>query len=195
MDQDLFTLLFQKTITSIIAIGSLFYSTIDGVNAAFDPVSLIPEGRQVYVSTRLINCYSEDLDRIFHSGQQIDIYFRIELLEKGPRDVPVHTEEFYHSVQYYPLDDEFSVYKSSTNEYLDHLDLAQAKENLAQINGYPVSTGRRIASGKQYTFRVTAWMDKIQVQGMEEPLNLMFYWSSLKPTRESEIFNRKWIQQ
>jgi len=189
MEPSFFSLLSRKIVATIISIGSLFYSTIPGVNATFEEIDLSLEGNRLMVSTQLSNCYSEALDQIFRSGMGIQIHFRVEVIPENSGR-PVSETTFYHSIHYSLLDDVFDVYRSESQETYLNLNLKTAKDYLAEIEDVPALYMNQLDSDENYYLRLTAWMDKIQLQGMEEPLNLMFYWNSIKPTGLSRTFNK-----
>ena len=189
MEPSFFSLLSRKIISTVISIGSLFYSTIPGVNATFDKIDLSLEGDRLLVTTQLHNCYSEALDQIFRSGMTIKIHFSVQVLPVNSLK-PVSEITFYHSIHYSLLDDVFDVYRSESQETYQNLNLKTAKDYLAEIEEFPALFMNQLDPDKAYYLRLTAWMDKIQLPGMEEPLNLMFYWNSIKPTGLSRTFNK-----
>jgi hypothetical protein len=189
MEPSFFSLLSRKIVATIISIGSLFYSTIPGVNATFEEINLSLEGNRLMVSTKLSNCYSEALDQIFRSGMEIKVHFRVEVIPINSVR-PISETTFYHSIHYSLLDDVFDVYRSESQETYQNLNLKTAKDYLAEIEEFPALFMNQLDPEEEYYLRLTAWMDKIQLQGMEEPLNLMFYWNSIKPTGLSRTFDQ-----
>ncbi|NHZ84636.1 MAG: hypothetical protein GWP19_02005, partial [Planctomycetia bacterium] len=51
----------KKVISTIIAVGSMFYSTIAGVTPAMNTLELQYKSDYVVVSTTIENCYTEEL--------------------------------------------------------------------------------------------------------------------------------------
>lgn len=189
MEPSFFSLLSRKIIATVISIGSLFYSTIPGVNATFSEIDLSLEGDRLLLTTQLDNCYSEALDQIFRSGMAIQIHFLVQVMPVNSIK-PVSEIAFYHTIHYSLLDDVFDVYRSESQETYQNLNLRTAKDYLAEIEEFPALSMNQLSSEENYYLRLTAWMDKIQLQGMEDPLNLMFYWNSIKPTRVSRTFSK-----
>ncbi len=189
MEPSFFSILSRKIVTTIISIGSLFYSTIPGVNATFGGIDLSLEGDRLLMTTQLNNCYSEALDQIFRSGMTIQIHFLVQVIPVNSIK-PVGETTFYHSIHYSLLDDVFDVYRSESQETYQNLNLKTAKDYLAEIEEFPALSTNQLDPDENYYLRLTAWMNKIQLQGMEEPLNLMFYWNSIKPTGLSRTFNK-----
>ncbi|MCH7764815.1 MAG: DUF4390 domain-containing protein [Candidatus Marinimicrobia bacterium] len=187
MDPGIFTNLFQKTINAVIAIGSLFYSTIDGVRADFTLLDVDVSHNIVIVSTQLINCFSDDLDQIFRSGERVSIYYKLELIS-DQNNQPIYQKNFSHSIRYSLLEKTYDVYKSEIETVLIGLDFIQAKNEMSQIIAFPTIDVEQLKSNIVYHFRITAWMDNIQLQGMDKPLNLMYYWSSIRPVNDSPEF-------
>lgn len=187
MEPGIFTNLFQKTINTVIAIGSLFYSTIDGVRADFSYLAVDVSNNIVIVSTQLINCYSDNLDQIFRSGERITIHYKLELYSNQSNQ-PIYQKDFNHSIRYSLLEKTYDIYKSEIETVLIGLDFNRAKNELSQIIAIPTIEVAQLNKNVDYRFRITAWMSNIQLQGMDEPLNLMYYWSSIRPVNESPIF-------
>ncbi len=187
MEPGIFTNLFQKTINTVIAIGSFFYSTIDGVRADFSYLDVDVSNNVVIVSTQLINGYSDDLDQIFRSGERITIHYKLELYSNQSNQ-PIYQKDFNHSIRYSLLEKTYDIYKSEIETVLIGLDFIRAKNELSQIIAIPTIEVAQLNKNVDYHFRITAWMSNIQLQGMDEPLNLMYYWSSIRPVNESPIF-------
>ncbi len=194
MESSLFSILVKRITSTIIAIGSLFYSTINGVNAELDNVKLSASGGHLFISTRLTSCFSEDLDRIFQSGQEIKIHYLIQVFESGVTN-PIYETTFYNSITYSLIDQIYTVYSSEKSLRIEGVTLWRAKEFLSTIENHVVLSAYQIRRGKEYFVRLSAFMGEIQLPGMEEKLNLMFYWNSLRPTYESDLFDKNMIIQ
>ncbi len=187
MEPSLLTSLYKQIVTTVIAVGSLFYSTINGVVATLEPIHLETDGNQVLISTHLANCYSSDFDEILSSGKRIYFHLKVVLYETDSRQ-PVWEETFFNAISYSHLDRIYEVYHSHTKEFLSNLDLEQAKWQLANFTRIPVVSLSELDNNKKYYLQVTAWLDKIYLQGMDEPINLMFYWSGIQPRITSRLF-------
>lgn len=187
MEPGIFTNLFQNTINTVIAIGSFFYSTIDGVRADFSHMDVDVSNNIIIVSTQLTNCYSDGLDQIFRSGEQVTIHYKLELYS-DQNNQPIYQNDFSHSIRYSLLEKNYNIYKSEIETVLIGLDLIRAKIEMSQIITIPTIEVAQLESNFDYHFRITAWLDDIQLQGMDKPLNLMYYWSSIRPVNESSKF-------
>ncbi len=187
MEPSLFSVLTKKIITTIISVGSLFYSTIPGVNAHLSDIQLSAQGEQLLLSCRLENCFSEELDQIFRSGKEIKIHFKAELVD-AQTNKPLRDTTFYHSIHYSVLDEVFDVYYSESDRLYSNLYLDEAKKLLTEITAFRMIAADQITPEETYLIHLEAWMDKMKFQGMEEPLNLMFYWNSIHPSRRSTTF-------
>ncbi|MBN4081366.1 DUF4390 domain-containing protein [Caldithrix abyssi] len=194
MEPNFFTVLSKKIVTTVITIGSMFYSTIDGVNAAFDPIEISTKGTAVMIRTRLKSCFTEELYQIFQSGEEIKIHFHTAVFDES-RKKPYLEKAFYHSLKYSLVDRVFEVYRSEDQELIPALNLLQAKNALVEIDGYPVITMDELSSSGSYRVQLKARMGKVHIQGMDEPLNLMYYWNSIKPSQKSKPFHRDIFKQ
>lgn len=189
METGIFAAFSKKVISAIIAIGSMFYSTIDGVT----PNMIIPElqykNNYVLVSTMIENCYTEELVQIFYSGNLIPMYFAVELYQEGEKN-PDSTYTFYHSLQYSPIGNDFTIYYSERDITISSLNIDQAKALYPLVTNYRVTSSNDIDDNINYYLKITAWLGKIHLEGMEKELNLLFYWNSIKPNSKSAPFTK-----
>ena len=193
METGIFAAFSKKVISTIIAVGSMFYSTIDGVTPIMNTPEIHYKNENIFISTTIENCYTEDLNQIFYSGNMIPIYFSVDLYREGKKN-PDSTFTFYHALQYSPIGDDFTIFFSERNETVPSLNLEQAKELLPRIVNYPTTSSDKIDDNKNYYISVTAWLDKIQFEGMGEKLNLLYYWNSIKPNNKTVQFSKSDFQ-
>ncbi len=183
----------KKVISTIIAVGSMFYSTIDGVTPSINIPDLQYKNDYVLVSTTIENCYTKELDQIFNSGNLISMYFTVELYQESTKSVDT-TYTFYHTLQYSPIGNDFSIYFSERDEIISSLNMDQAKILFPRITNYRVISSDDIGENINYYVKITAWLDKIRLEGMEEELNLLYYWNSIKPNSKSAPFTKSDFQ-
>ncbi|MBT3591051.1 MAG: DUF4390 domain-containing protein [Candidatus Marinimicrobia bacterium] len=187
MEPSIFTTLFKNTINTIIAVGSLFYSTIEGVRADFSYWEVDVYNNRVVVSTQLIHCFPDELDEIFNSGERVTIYYKLELYS-NQENQPVYQKEFSYTILHSLLEKTYTVYKSEIETIHIGLEIIDAKNELSQLITFPTIEVAHLNNNSIYHFRITAWMENIQLQGMEKPLNLMYYWSNIRPVGNSLKF-------
>ncbi len=189
METGIFAAFSKKVISAIIAVGSMFYSTIDGTTPTMNTPELRYKNDFVYLSTIIENCYTEDLDQIFLSGYTIPLYFSVELYRDNQKE-PDSTFTFYHTLQYSPIGNDFTVYFSERAETITSLSIDQAKALFPRVASFRVISSIKINPNSKYYFKITAWMNKIQLEGMGEELNLLYYWNSIKPNGKSKVFSK-----
>ncbi len=193
METGIFAAFSKKVISTIIAVGSMFYSTIDGVTPVMNTPDIQYKNDYVYISTTIENCYTEDLNQIFYSGNMISIHFSVDLYQVGQKD-PDSTYKFYHALQYSPIADDFTIFYSERNETISSLNIDQAKNILPRIINYPTTSSVNIDDNINYYISVTAWLDKIYFEGMDEELNLLYYWNSIRPNNKTIQFSKSDFQ-
>lgn len=193
METGFFAAFSKKVISTVIAVGSIFYSTIEGVIPEMTMTEMYFEGDHCYVSTIITNCYTEELDQILSSGNEIPIHFDVELYQENDRE-PDSTFSFFHLLKFSPIENNYKVYLSERNEAIHGLTLEQAKTLFTGIHNYRLLSSRELDPGKEYKLEITAWLDKIHLQGMEEELNLIFYWNSIKPSITTPMFTKSDFQ-
>ncbi|MFQ6608711.1 MAG: DUF4390 domain-containing protein [Fidelibacterota bacterium] len=187
MEPGLLSYLSKKIAATFIALGSMFYSTIDGVSAEFDAIEITTHGASMEITTRLENCFTEELEQIFRSGKEIRFNFRVEVIDQS-QDTITLVKDYFHAIRFSLIDRVYSVYLSESQTQFNALNLKEAKRKLTLIDELAIDIEHKLRKQEYYRLRLTAWLDKIQLQGMEEPLNLMFYWNSIKPERYSRLF-------
>ncbi|MEE8340473.1 MAG: DUF4390 domain-containing protein [Candidatus Neomarinimicrobiota bacterium] len=193
MDTGIFAAFSKKVINTIIAVGSMFYSTIDGITPNMSTPDLQYKNDYILVSASIENCYTQDLDQILFSGNIIPIYYSLELYQDGAKEAD-STNTFFHALQYSPLGKDFTIYFSERNETLSSLSLDQAKILFPRVTKHQVVSSNNINENTNYYIKITAWLEKIRFEGMEEDLNLLYYWNSLKPSNKSALFTKSDFQ-
>ena len=193
METGLFSAFSKKVISSIIAIGSMFYSTIDGVTPEMSINDLYFDNEHLVINTVMTNCYTEELEQILASGNKIPVNFDVDLYSGNSR-LPDSTYSFVHILQFSPIDKNYSIYLSEKNEYIYSLNLEQAKKLFTSLVEVEIISSNDLISRIPYHIEITAWLDKIHMQGMDEDLNLLFYWNSIKPNVETPAFNKSDFQ-
>ncbi|NHZ86596.1 MAG: hypothetical protein GWP19_12075, partial [Planctomycetia bacterium] len=101
---------------------------------------------------------------------------------------------FYHALQYSFIGNDFAIYYSERDETIRSLNLDQAKVLFPRVMNYRVISSNNINDNINYYFKITAWLDKIHLKGMEEELNLLYYWNSIKPNSKSTLFTKSDFQ-
>jgi hypothetical protein len=189
METGLFSAFSKKVISSIIAIGSMFYSTIDGVTPSMSINDLYFSNEHLIINTVMTNCYTEELEQILASGNKIPINFDVDIYS-GNNRLPDTTYSFFHILQFSPIDKNYSVFLSEKNEYIYSLNIDQAKILFTSLIDLEIISSNDLDSQFSYHIKITAWLDKIHLRGMEEDLNLNFYWNSIKPSVTTPIFRK-----
>jgi len=187
-------LLSDKIISGIIAIGSLFYSAIPGVNAEFLPIEFFPKGGALVINTQLDNCFSPELEEIILTGHPIRFHYTVQVLESGTDKVVVENS-FYHEIRYYLLDKVYTVQTSENQKILETESFLRAQEYVTNLLAINAVTSDDIQFDKKYYVKIFAYLDKIFLPNLDKEIDLMFYWNKNKPEISSSFFNRSLITQ
>ncbi|MFQ6614247.1 MAG: DUF4390 domain-containing protein [Fidelibacterota bacterium] len=195
MEPNLFSVLFNKTISTVIALGTLFYSSVTGVSPRMSEVQVNARGAMVMVSAQILDCFSPDFDRILSSGMEVELHYRIQLINQ---DTPLRAEQsrlLTKTLTYSLLDHSYRVRDSWNSRSERELSLNEARDRWTRIDEFPLARFDDLQPDSRYLITVTAWLDKVQVKGKEQPLNLMVYWKGIKPERASQPFTRNLLTQ
>lgn len=185
----MFETIAQKVATTAIAIGSLFFTSITGTNAVFDNPQIDVNGSKITITAQLKNCYTEEMDQLFRSGQQVRFYFRVSIREQKS-DKVIIVKDFYHRIKYSLVDNYYQVYFSETDQTVNAVTLEEAQEEMASITQYEIIDAEYLDRDKQYYIQVTAYMKNIRLPGMQEDIHLMSYWKGVEPTIKSDAFDK-----
>jgi len=183
----MFDSLSKSVITGIITLGSMFQSTIYGVNAEFSSLDVYAKGGTIYVTSSLDNCFSPDLDEIFHTGQPIRIHYRIQMFS-ADLEIPFFQQNVFRELRYDLLDHYYFVQNSEDEESIRCETLVNAKERLSIVDGFALLSRDLLNDGEQYYVKITAYMDKIYLPEMDQEINLMHYWNKIRPEFQTEVF-------
>ena len=179
--------LLEGLISSIISLGSLFFPFIQGVEPDFADLRLAVQRGQLYLATRIVNCYSEDLDKVLMSGQEIQLCFRVEV-KSGKSKKAVLTRNFYHSMRYNIIDQLFSVYLSERDIDLQYHDINSVHDAFTQVEEVAVLGAADLKAGKSYIVEISAHLDPVTFVGSKEKIDLMLFWNNKRPVLRSEPF-------
>jgi len=188
----MFEAIAQRITSTAIALGSMVFASVAGTNATFDAPDITVSGSKIVISTQLTECFTEELDKIFQSGQPIRIYFRVSLHEQQS-DNPVLVKDFYHQVRYSLVDKYYEVYLSEKDASTTAISIGEVHRNLASVNQYGVIEADYLEPGTHYYIRITAYMQKIQLPGMEDEIDLMNYWNGKEPELRTEPFEKSML--
>ena len=177
----------EKITSLIIAAGSLFFSSVTGINPGFSDVKIVVEDNQIVCSASLTNCYSKDLDKIFLSGQNIKINFTIQTFEQGKKK-PIYEKKFYHQIKYDLVDEYFEVFLSEKKDNFITNSLKEAKDKLARVEQIEAAKSTLLKFGKKYYIKLIATMQPIFFDAFQKNIDLMIYWNNKKATFSSELF-------
>lgn len=183
----------KKVISAIIAVGSMFYSTINGVTPNLIITDMQFRNDYVVISSEITNCYTEELDQILATGNEILLHFIMELYRENAKE-PDSTYSFFHALQFSPIEKNYNIYLSERNEYIYSLNREEAKTLFTNIFEQRFLSSGDLLTNRRYYIKITAWLDKIRLKGMEEELNLIYYWNSIKPNNVTPLFTKSNFQ-
>lgn len=179
----------EKIASFIITAGSLLFPSVGGINPSFSDVQIAVVNNGIVCSARLINCYSEELDKIFLSGKEIRINFTVQTFEQG-KEKPMHERKFCHQMKYDLVDQYFEVYLSETDEKFITESLDEVKERMARIERFVAVKVSLLEFGKRHYLKFTASMEPVFFDAFQKNIDLMIYWNNKKATFLSELFEK-----
>ena len=178
----------ENLVSTIVAVGSLFFPFIQGVEPAFSDVRIEVSSGKMYLSTQVINCYTEELDKVLASGQEIRLNFRIEVFpEKSSKAVLRKT--FYHSVKHNLLDANFDVFFSEEDVHRQFNDITSVHAGFTNVDRVKIVEADNLLPGKRYFIRISAELDDITFLGTQDDLDLMLFRNNTEPTIRTELFD------
>lgn len=182
-------LIAQTFNASLVAVTQIFLSAVITSNPwfAFLEIQNDDMGREVICSTRLESSFTETLDEVLLSGQNITLHFIFEFFEAG-QAAPLKTMKVVNGFRFDKEADIYYLY-SSQNKKLDKYFTLEAAKNayISAVNVRVIDTDD-LDQNSEYFVRVSAFLDPIQMDDVGKSVNLMLRWASVKPTIASEKF-------
>ena len=185
----MFNAITQKITSLVVAAGSLFLSSVTGTNAVFEEIEIIRKNNRIVLSATLTNCFSEELDKIFLSGEIIRINFQVNTFEKNNNE-PIDEKIFYHFIKYDLVDQYYEIYLSEKDKNLIVEDIIESKTHLAKIEEYVVIETNLLELGKKYYVRLIASMESIHLDALNKNIDLMIYWNKKRATCITQEFEK-----
>ncbi len=167
----------------------MFFSSISGINAEFQPLDLETKGGYLQVSTELDPCFTEEFDRIILTGYPVRFEFTASVYEKGSNRA-VYETKFYHEIRHHLLDRTFTVYLSESDLTIETETLEKAKDLMRIVNKVPTAPSEIFETGKIYYLKINAGLNKIYMENIKKEVNLIFYWNGIRPEKASSEFTR-----
>jgi len=106
----------KQIISGIISISSIFVSTISGVNPEFSSPQFKIEGKNIYITTQLMNYSTEELDHIFSSGIPVRINFDFELFSGNTSILPIAKKRITREIRFDNLEYKFLLHFIDENK-------------------------------------------------------------------------------
>ncbi|MBC8214659.1 MAG: DUF4390 domain-containing protein [Candidatus Marinimicrobia bacterium] len=188
MEGGIFTELARTITGSIIAIGSMFFSYINGVEPYFESPSFSVEHNQMLVSVNLQNWFTDELDDIFSSGKPIRMHFTANIIEQNSGKT-IQSTDFFHTVKYHILDDYFEVSRSEIGEKTQIHTIQEMHRIMSKIERAPIFDDDLAKTDVLYQLKMSVQLPKIKIGGREKQFDLMPFWKNKKPYFFSQQFD------
>jgi len=185
----MFDFLTQTFNASVLAVTQLFLSTVVTTNPWFERLDIQYFGvkKEIVCSTKLTDSFTTTLDNVLMSGKSITLHFRFDLMTQGTPN-PVQTKEVVNGLRYDAEEEVFFLVNSEDQEVERFFTIEEARSNYVLVENLVVATTDDLSSEREYFLRVTAYLDPVKLENMEESVNLMLRWASVKPSILSEKF-------
>lgn len=182
-------LLTQTFNASVVAVTQLLLSTVVTTNPWFDDLQITFSGmkQEIVCSTKLSTSFTETLDDVLLSGENITLHFKFDLYEVEQNEV-VHSHEVVNGFRFDPDDEIYYLYDSETQKVDRFFTIEAAKDTYISVNNLDLITVDELDPGAEYFLQVSAYLDPIKMENVTESVNLMLRWASVKPTIVSENF-------
>ena len=169
----MFQTLSNKILTGVITLSMLLLSSYEGNNARFENVFASYVGNRIFISAELTEAFSNDFEELFQSGQRIDIFFKVQILDFEQQ---IEEKIFRHAVIFDPLNHEYTVYLEEQGERLLEADYAHLIELISHFeytyNAEKYRGGYVILS---------SYLKKIRLQSTQKEYDMMMLWKFKQP--------------
>lgn len=185
----MFDLISQTFNASMIAVTQLFLSAVITSNPwfAFLEIQQDVSKNEVICSTRLEDSFTETLDEVLLSGQNITLHFVFELFEGGQAE-PRQRTEVVNGFRFDQKEDIYYLFNSRDRKIDKYFTFEAAKDAYISALNVVAAETEELNSEEEYFVKVTAFLDPIQLEDVGKSVNLMLRWASVKPTIASEKF-------
>ena len=185
----MFDFLTQTFNASVLAVTQLFLSSVVTSNPWFEQLDIQYFGvkKEIICSTKLTDSFTTTLDNVLMSGKSITLHFRFDLMSDGSSD-PVQSKEIVNGLRYDPEAEIFYLVNSEDQEVERFFTIEDARTSYVSVENLVVATTDDLPADGEYFFRVTAYLDPVKMDNMEESVNLMLRWASVKPSILSDKF-------
>ncbi|MCF7823456.1 MAG: DUF4390 domain-containing protein [Candidatus Marinimicrobia bacterium] len=182
-------LISQTFNASVIAVTQLFLSTVMSSNPWFEGLEINYEGnkQEIICNTKLSPSFTETLDDVLLSGQNITLHFRFELFTAGESKA-LQQKEIVNGFRYDTESESYYLINSEDREVERFFTVEAAKDSYVTVLNLTVANTEDLPAQNEYFLRVTAFLDPVKLDNMSESVNLMLRWASVKPTIVSEKF-------
>ena len=182
-------LIAQTFNASLIAVTQLFLSSVVTTNPWFDGLELQYTGikHQIICNTKLANSFTETLDDVLLSGENITLHFKFDLYASGDAE-PMQSKEVVNGLLYDIESESYYLFNSESGELERFFTIEAAKDAYITVTNLVIVDTANLSDEIDYFVRVTAYLDPIKLDDMGESVNLMLRWASVKPTIVSEKF-------
>lgn len=185
----MFEFLTQTFNASLIAVTQLFLSSVVTSNPWFESLDLQYSGvkHEIICSTKLADSFTETLDDVLFSGNNITLHFRFELFSSG-QAAPIQMKEIVNVFRYDADSESYYLFNSENTELERFFTMEAAKDSYISVSNLVIVDTEPLSGDEEYFVRVTAFLDPIKLEAMSESVNLMLRWASVKPTIVSDKF-------
>ena len=171
-------------------ISQLLLSAVVGTNPYFQDVALDVRGDRIYCSASLEESFTPDLDRLLQSGDNVIIHFEVDVVDQATDSV-VALSDWEHHLRYSLLEDNYTLFNSETGRNLTIDDFDIAKSRWVRVEDALICRMRDLREGGRYYLRMSAFMEDVSLPGITEKINMMAFWNRIRPTYESDPFEKR----
>jgi hypothetical protein len=177
------TLLMKKKIGVILLVVPLLIIQLslqaDAAKASLTDIVVSNTGEDLVVDFRVIDCFSEDMNKAIDSGIDTTFTFFVKIYEKRDlwKDRKIDSIKVSHTIRYDILKKHYELTLSEKGpDTIIVKDFEKAKEMLASIEGLKATSISNLQTDKRYRLWMMAELDKIRL-----PLHLhyVFFFLSL----------------
>ena len=182
-------LIAQTFNASLVAVTQLFLSAVVTTNPWFQGLDVKYEGtrHEIICQTKLDASFTETLDDVLLSGQNITLHFVFEFYAAGTAK-PMSLAEVVNGFRYDKDQKIYYLFSSQTRKMDRYFTLEAAKDAYITARNVLTAGIEDLPADQEYFIKVTAFLDPIQMEDMGKSVNLMLRWASVKPTVVSEKF-------
>lgn len=172
--------MFDKLFSGVISIAMMLFSSFEGNKPVFTEPEVLFKQNKLIIKTQLINAFENDFEKIFKSGNEVQVYFDLKLKYK---DRVIFRKEYIHSVTFDPLHQDYSINLEERNARHSP---SSYQKMLELVSKFELELDNRLPNEVDLTLE--AYLKNLKLEIMDKECDLMLLWRYNRPKLKKTLY-------